>query len=281
MNNKIRYYLPNLPQSWILTIALTFGGSILAAIINFLIGAYFPPLAVYAQLLTYPVIFVPPLLIIMHELRRLRPGQQLPAIKIDNPHFGTLGAYLTIILLLPLVFSINIVSEPLTHWMGMPDFLKEFLEQIRANRISSFISIVIFAPLLEELFCRGILLRGLLSHIKPINAILWSSLMFAVMHLNPWQAIPAFLLGVLMGWIYWKTHSIWVVVFIHFINNGTSYLITILLPDLPLESGFIDIIPAEFYPAVYGAALLFTATVILLMHKSYDKPISTEVQTYS
>jgi uncharacterized protein len=281
MNNKIKYYLPSLSQSWILTIALTFGGSILAAVINILISAYLPSIAEYAQLLTYPVIFVPPLLIITMELRSLMSGQQLPAIKIDKPHFGRLGVYMTLILLILLVPSINIISEPLTYWMGIPEFLKEFLEQIRDNKVSSFISIVLLAPLMEEIFCRGILLRGLLAHTTPVKAILWSSLMFAIMHLNPWQAIPAFILGVLMGWIYWKTHSIWIAIFIHFINNGTSYLITILFPNLPLKSGFIDIIPKEYYLAVYSIALLLTATIIILMHKSYDKPISTQIQTYS
>lgn len=281
MNNKIKYYLPNLSQSWILTISLTFGGSILGGVLNILISAYFPQIAGYAQLLTYPVIFIPPALLITHELRSLMAGQKLPAIKIDKPHFGRLGAYMTLILLIPLILSINIVTEPLTHWMGIPDFLKEFLEQIKNNKISSFISIVLLAPLLEELFCRGILLRGLLAHTTPVKAIVWSSLMFAIMHLNPWQAIPAFILGILMGWIYWKTHSIWIAIFIHFINNGTSYLITILFPDLPLESGFIDIIPGDFYPAIYALALIFTASIIFFMYKSYDKPISTEIQTYS
>ena len=39
-------------------------------------------------------------------------------------------------------------------------------------------------------------LRGLLGHkVKPVWAIVISAAFFAIIHLNPWQAIPAFLLG--------------------------------------------------------------------------------------
>lgn len=83
--------------------------------------------------------------------------------------------------------------------MGVPDFIKEFYDNMKLNPWSSFLTVVIFAPLFEELLCRGVILRGLLHHITPAKAIFWSALMFAVMHLNPWQALPAFMVGLLMG----------------------------------------------------------------------------------
>ncbi len=36
--------------------------------------------------------------------------------------------------------------------------------------------------------------------VKPANAILFSAFIFGIVHLNPWQFIGAFLLGIVLEW---------------------------------------------------------------------------------
>ncbi len=82
----------------------------------------------------------------------------------------------------------------------------------------------ITGPILEEVLFRGVILDGFLNRYKPGKAIFWSALLFGLFHMNPWQFIPAFLIGLLLGYIYLKTRSLFPVIFIHIINNSFSYL---------------------------------------------------------
>lgn len=286
MINNLKYYLPNVAQSWLLIITLIVGGSILSSLIGYIIALFFPYLAETSLLLSYPVIFIPPALLILFSIKQASYSSLIqdytpPSSEINSPNFGKLGVVISFVLIFFLLFSINLVTEPLTYWMGTPEFLEQLMKQIHTNKISTFLSIVLFAPLLEELFCRGIILRGLLHHTTPIKAIALSALMFGIMHLNPWQAIPAFILGVFMGWVYWRTHSLWATIFIHFVNNGFSYIVTLLYPNLPSHFGFVDLIPNNYYYITYAIALLFTLGALLLMNKYYDKIIPIKIQSHS
>lgn len=286
MLKKYSTYLPDLTQSWILVALLALAGSLFGALVNIILVLIFPGLSGKSELMMYPLIFIPPLIVINKSVRERVAeskitGEQLRSIPIDNPQFGKIGAVATVLLTIPLVFSFNIITEPLSMWMGVPEFFKQFLEQIQTNRLLSFVAVAIFAPVLEEIFCRGIILRGLLTKMDPFKAIFWSALIFGVMHMNPWQALPAFLLGLLMGWIYYKTHSLWIVILIHFINNGFSYLVTVLFPELPPETGFYDLIPGMWYYIAFAMAFVYTGTTIYLMNRNYDTSISFKIQPHS
>jgi len=283
MLKRYSYFLPDLAQSWLLIVMLAVVGSILGALVALFISAIFPGFSGWGEIITYPLIFMPPAVVIYFSVRNdqrlsfLKGETNRISVDINKPNFGSIGALLSFIMIFPLVFAFNLVTEPLTMWMEVPQFFKDFMLQIQSNKLSSFFAIVIFAPLLEELFCRGIILRGLLHHTTPAKAIIWSAVMFGVMHMNPWQAIPAFLLGLLMGWIYWKTRSLWAVIFIHFINNGFSYFTTILFPKIPADFGFADLIPGNYYYLTYIVALIYTTGVIFYMNKLYGKSISSQI----
>ncbi|MBC5996242.1 CPBP family intramembrane metalloprotease [Romboutsia ilealis] len=80
---------------------------------------------------------------------------------------------------------------------------------------------LIQAPIFEELFFRGIILNGLLNRYKENHkkAILYSAIIFGVVHLNIPQGINAFIIGTILGGIYYYTGSIKLAIFAHFINN--------------------------------------------------------------
>ncbi|MFA5850384.1 MAG: type II CAAX endopeptidase family protein [Bacteroidales bacterium] len=273
MLKRYHSYLPDLKESWILVANLVVGGTIFGAIIAIIVKLILPSLA-GTEMIAYPLMFIPPYLWMRFSLKLSEKNEPIP---INAPNFGKLGATLSIIMIFPLVFAFNLIIEPLYLWMGMPDFMKGLMDTISDNRISGLIMVVVFAPVLEEVFCRGIILRGLLKHYSPIKSILWSAAFFGIIHMNPWQAIPAFLIGVLMGWIYWKTKSLWTTIFMHFINNGFSYIITVFFPELPDDAGFYDMIPGAYYYLAFFAALIYTCCVLLLMNKLYDKPIPDKV----
>ena len=70
------------------------------------------------------------------------------------------------------------------------------------------ISAVIGAPLMEEVLFRGLILNRLLSKMNVWVAILLSSLLFAVSHLEFTQAIYCFFMGLSIAYVYVKTRSL-------------------------------------------------------------------------
>ena len=282
MYKRLSYYLPNLAQCWLLVLLFAVVGTVGALLLCKLITLAIPAFAKWEVILSYPLTFVPVALFIFVKTRREyseAASQEVasPCIPLNNPNFGSIGPFLSFLMLIPLIFAFNIVTEPLSSWIEVPKIWEEIILSIHDNKIGYFISIVILAPLLEELLCRGVIMRGLLYHLSPVKAIVWSAVIFGVLHLNPWQAVPAFLTGSLMGWLYWKSGSIWVPIFVHFVNNAFSYLITVLFSEIPIDAGFADIIPAEYYYFIYFASLLTLVALLFLMNRKYDKPVSVEI----
>ncbi len=105
----------------------------------------------------------------------------------------------------------------------MPEIIKKMFEKIMKPNIFSFLAAVIAAPILEEIFFRGIILEGLLKNYSPQKSIIWSSVIFGISHLNPWQALPTMFAGVFIGWIYWKSNSLIPGILIHLLNNLIAF----------------------------------------------------------
>lgn len=93
--------------------------------------------------------------------------------------------------------------------------------------------LVVVAPVTEELLFRGIILRGFLSRYSVVTAVTLSALLFALFHLNPWQFIGAFALGLVFGWWYVKTRSLVPCLVGHGIFNGFPVILSFALPPLP------------------------------------------------
>ncbi|WP_103327294.1 CPBP family glutamic-type intramembrane protease [Bacteroidetes bacterium endosymbiont of Geopemphigus sp.] len=126
-------------------------------------------------------------------------------------------------------YIINIIPKegpllgPLYSW-----FDTNMKEQL-VHPVTFFIAAVLLAPFCEEFFFRGILLNGLLrENISPVKAILFSSFLFGVIHMNPWQFIGAFSLGNLIGLIYFRTHSLLLCILLHALNNGLIVFLTFI-----------------------------------------------------
>ena len=91
-----------------------------------------------------------------------------------------------------------------------------------------FLAIVVMAPIGEEIVFRGFLQKFLEEHWKDITkAVLVTSLFFAIIHFNPYWTIQIYLLGVILGFLSWKTKSVVPSIILHSINNGIAFILTI------------------------------------------------------
>lgn len=99
------------------------------------------------------------------------------------------------------------------------------LERLYSGGIVTIITACVVAPFLEEMLFRGIFLRSFLRNYQATSAILLSSFLFGIAHLNIYQFAVALLIGVFAGWLYVRTRSLWPSILVHAIYNGLSFLL--------------------------------------------------------
>ena len=124
-----------------------------------------------------------------------------------------------------------IPSEAFVELVPLPDWSGDSLTGMLGSRWG-YLAICIFAPLVEELVFRGAILRALLGTMRSHwVAIAFSALIFAVVHFNPIQMPHAFFLGLLLGWMYYRTGSIIPGIMLHWVNNTVAYAIYNIFPQ--------------------------------------------------
>lgn len=126
----------------------------------------------------------------------------------------------------------------------------------------TFVNLCILAPLWEELFFRGILLRRFLLKWSPQKSIIISSLLFGVIHVNPLTIVFAFFIGCVLGYTYLKSNSILVPMIIHSFSNflGFLYFCYINRPSSVLPD--VEILKTILYTSSVVFVVLF---IVLLL----------------
>lgn len=201
----------------------------------------------------------PVLMAIQYTLKRSEKQQGYPSTINYNKIEGWL---IPVLIIAATAFSI--ILERISVLLPMPLKVREIFERVFTKDLFSFMSVVIIAPIVEEILCRGIILKGLLKNYAPNKAIIISAILFSVLHLNPWQAIPAFFGGLFLGWIYYKTQSVIPGMIFHAAINTTGFAFLFLgnsKQDLP------DLFGKMYYPILLVSALVFTVSCIFINKK--------------
>ena len=97
-----------------------------------------------------------------------------------------------------------------------------------------YVAVGILAPLAEEVVFRGAILRTLLGIMSKKNhwvAIMISAAIFGVVHANLAQFINALLMGLLLGWMYYRTGSLVPGILLHWVNNTMAYVLANIMPQ--------------------------------------------------
>ena len=168
-----------------------------------------------------------------------------------------------------LLISIFIIlaSIPAINWlvgineqMHLPDYMRSIENWMRENEdktnlltevflsvntisglaVNLFI-IALMAAIGEELLFRGVVLRIFIDWLKsPHLAVILSSILFSALHLQFFGFLPRMVLGLLFGYIYVWTGSLWIPIILHFLFNGVTvvaaYLFNIGMISTDAES---------------------------------------------
>lgn len=132
-----------------------------------------------------------------------------------------------------------------------PDSIEQFAEMMGrvtgGSKLVTFAFTVILAPIGEECLFRGILQKQLMKWLPVLPALILQSLFFGIFHLNIVQGLYVLALGFVAGYAAYRCKSVLPAIFIHFVNNGISmiisnlpvtvlnnYLLWIVAPIVPL-----------------------------------------------
>ena len=97
-----------------------------------------------------------------------------------------------------------------------------------------YVAVGILAPLTEEVVFRGAILRTLLGMMSKRNhwvAIMISAAIFGAVHCNQAQFINALLMGLFLGWMYYRTGSLVPGILLHWVNNTMAYVLANIMPQ--------------------------------------------------
>jgi membrane protease YdiL (CAAX protease family) len=141
--------------------------------------------------------------------------------------------------LLAATFGLTILAQAAAYLIPpLPLFRESFDEPLLSWQGFSLVStVVLLAPVGEELFFRGLVLHGYLTRYSRTAAVVASSILFAVFHLNVPQAAFALPIGLFCGWVFLRTGSLIPCIISHVLANLSA---TFLLTPLATTMGYSD-----------------------------------------
>lgn len=175
------------------------------------------------------------------------------------------------LLLIPMIFVVAGTSillleirNYLFFYFPMSVFFKKIFMQVSGTNISVFwavASILVFAPIVSEVLFRGIILNGLKNKYYVYLSIIFSSFLFAAITFNIYDAVPAFILGLILGTIYIKTHSLGLSIVLHMFSN---LIVIIYLYLLELDISIYT--NGEFHSIWLNSFAILTISIGLYMY---------------
>jgi len=130
-------------------------------------------------------------------------------------------------------FGLIILSDELDRVMQIfipaPEYITDLNKLLKPETflgfVLLFIAVSILAPLGEEILFRGFLQQFLEKYwADTTRAILVTSFIFSTIHMNPYWFIQIYFLGIMLGFLAWKTKSIIPSLILHGLNNTMAML---------------------------------------------------------
>lgn len=106
------------------------------------------------------------------------------------------------------------------------DLFRKYLAPESPAGLLGLILVAAVVPgIFEEIAFRGLIQSGLRLSYGPRHAIVWTGLLFATLHMNPWNFISLWSLGCFLGYITERTRSLYPAIVLHLINNSCALIL--------------------------------------------------------
>ena len=183
-------------------------------------------------------VVVPPLVILGIATRMNRTTL---AATIDWGRAGSRTIIPLVLMTVSLAFIISEVENLTIRYLIPGDlyqsYLKRFLDifffESRADLALGLASIALIGPFMEETVFRGVIYRGISSHRGSTYAVIASSVLFMVVHINPLQFPGALILGLIYATMISRGYRIADTFLAHSLHNTISLLFLFDVVTLP------------------------------------------------
>ncbi|MFH1830269.1 MAG: type II CAAX endopeptidase family protein [Pseudomonadota bacterium] len=179
-------------------------------------------------------------------------------------------------LLVVFMFGADIIIDYLTAAseivLPLPQDIKDMFEKVMAAPsadvvMCKFFVLCVVPAVCEEIFFRGFFQTSLTARLGVGKAVLITSVVFAIMHGNFYYVHLYIMLGLIFGWVYAVTGSLWAPIICHVFNNSWTFFnhvrgFKLPLPDVPVYVNAL---------IVSGGALLLIATLLAIRSLSRNK----------
>lgn len=206
--------------------ALAFFGVVLAL---FLPGVLAQTLHVFVGLVWSELfVFLLPALVLttgsnLRAVPYLRLGRVRPATVVLGALCGAAG---TLLAMAVMAAAQRVMPR---SWIETFDLAKLFDRSLGERAVLALVA-TLLAPLCEEIAFRGYLQTTILVRRTPAVAIAGSTVLFAIIHLDPVRLPALLVLGSLFGWLAWRSGSLWPAIAAHAVNNGIVSLFALAAP---------------------------------------------------
>lgn len=231
------------------------------------------PVAVHSAITLLAFVATPTLVMALLLHTRPRDGLFVRWPKLSDVG---LSAALAVVLLPPLAAMATAVFSQFPHLTQLLEDRQPLVHELRASyegltlqpdRILSYLLAFALLPAIcEEIAFRGYILSGLLRRFRPRTSILLSGFLFALFHMNVFQFLPAFVLGVVLGLLTVRSKSLLPAMLFHFLHNsvllGSIYVASEVQAVLP------ELLP-RLWPSVIGSSFI---VALGLLWRLYRKP---------
>lgn len=167
-----------------------------------------------------------------------------------------------VLLLVPFVILLDDAAMSVIYRL-LP--LSRWEEQAFARMVSddlpAIVATCILAPVLEEMLFRGVLLRAFLNLYPRWAAVSYSAFLFGAAHLNLYQFVLAFFLGLLLGWLFERSRSLLPCIALHAAVNSAIVALTIA------NDGQSDSLLGEVGVATWAGALVAAGIGAFMLHR--------------
>ena len=134
--------------------------------------------------------------------------------------FGHPAAWIGLFLLLPLLGVNFLYQVVFVEALGLDEILEyDSSDGLFTSRAALVLFVAVIPGITEEIAYRGLIQEWLEKAIEPRKAITVASFLFAISHFSVFSFPYLFAAGWLLGWMKWKTRSLFPSMVVHFLHN--------------------------------------------------------------
>lgn len=174
--------------------------------------------------------------LLIYKVRKKSTKKELQIVKTKNINLiiaGVLGV--CVWLFNSGVLSLIEEAGLLTKYF---DVMNQILSPLaEGSIIISIITVGIVAPFAEEFLFRGVIYKTLNKNISITWTIIIQAVLFGLFHGNLIQGSYATLLGLIFGYVTYKTKSLWPAIIMHMVNNTIATILPMFLSESIMVTG--------------------------------------------